>query len=91
MEVLKNRFMISVILTSSLLFVFAFFRVHILINTTELGYQIAKLKDREEVLLERQSELAMKIAKVTSRSHLSVMSGLPVEDLKSKGGKIAAR
>ena len=81
MEAFKNKFTLVMIVTSLILIAFAFLRVHVMIKTTELGYEIAKLKDHEEALLEQRSERKMLIAKLTSRSNLNMLSqheGKPV-------------
>ncbi len=74
MEAFKNKFSLVMIVTSVLLISFAFIRVHVMIKTTELGYEIARLKDHEEALLEQRSDRKMLVAKLTSRSNLNMLS-----------------
>lgn len=91
MDALKNKFNLVMIITSLILISFAFIRVHVMIKTTELGYEIAKLKDHEETLLEQRSDRKMVIAKLTSRSNLNLLSQHEIQPLSKSTNNIASK
>ena len=57
-----------------LLFSFAFFRIHLRIQTTIIGYDLAKLKEQETHLLEERSYLNMQYSKLVTKTNLEKIS-----------------
>ncbi len=45
-------------------------RLYTRVDTTLLGYKIGELKKRESFLLEKNSQLRVELAKISSKSHL---------------------
>lgn len=56
---------------AALIFVAAFVRIHLRVQTTVIGYRIGALKDSETKLLEVRSNLQMQLAKMTTKENLS--------------------
>lgn len=63
---------LSLLFTAAL--ILAFFRIHSRIQITLLGYEIGRLKELEEKLLKKRSQLTMELAKITTREHLLALS-----------------
>ena len=55
-------------------FATAFLRVHLRVQTTMVGYEIGRLKNKEGKLLEDRSELKMELARMTTKHALSLMA-----------------
>jgi hypothetical protein len=72
------------------LFTFSIFRIHLRLKTTLLGYEIGRIKQKEITLRDRQSELKMLHAKVSTLKHLNLMSQTRDED-RIIGGKVAQK
>ena len=49
-------------------------RIHLRVQSTLLGYEIAELKERESKLLEDRSYLKMQLSRLTTKKHLTLMS-----------------
>jgi len=61
----------------AILFGLAFLRVHMRVQSTLIGYELGKLKQKESLLLEEKSQLQMAYAKITGKEYLSVLSRQP--------------
>jgi hypothetical protein len=48
----------------------AFFKTHVRVQTTIVGYELGKLKSEEAALLEQRSLLKMELAKVSTKEQL---------------------
>ncbi|MBF0440454.1 MAG: hypothetical protein HQK54_00980 [Oligoflexales bacterium] len=66
-----NFFIIFLISTVLLL---SFARSYMRIQTTLIGYELGKLKKIEASMLEKRSQLQMELAKLTTKSHLIILS-----------------
>jgi hypothetical protein len=72
-----KSFMSRQLLTYLGLFVFfalAATRVHMRVHTTLIGYELGRLKNHEAELLEERSFLKMELARLTTKSQLSLMA-----------------
>ena len=49
-------------------------RIHLRVETTMIGYEIGQLKKTELQLLEDRANLKMKLAQLTTRKHLNLVS-----------------
>ena len=58
------------------LFILAFLRSYIRIETTLIGYKIGELKSSESSSIEERNHLRMKLAKLTSKESLLFYSKL---------------
>lgn len=68
-----------------ILFSIAFCRIYIRVQTTIIGYELAKLKDDEATLLEERGRLNMQYADLVSQKNLENLSGQKHKDnLKNK-------
>ena len=69
----------------------AFFRVHLRVKTTLVGYEIGRLKAAEGRLLAEKSELSVELARLTGKDALQAResTGEPVvsEAAPSSGGR----
>lgn len=54
----------------------AFFRVHLRVKTTLVGYDIGRLKATEGRLLAEKSELSVELARLTGKDALKAREGL---------------
>lgn len=72
------------------LFSLSIFRIHLRLQTTLLGYEIGRIKQKEIFLRDRQSELKMLHAKVSSLKHLNLMSQIRDED-QTLSGQVALK
>ena len=54
----------------------AFFRVHLRVKTTLVGYDIGRLKAMEGRLLAEKSELSVELARLTGKDALQAREGL---------------
>ena len=70
----KNNSGFMIFLSLGIIFVLAFFCLHVRIQTTLVGYELGQLKKQESLLLEKRSHLQMKLAKITSRANLAIMA-----------------
>lgn len=48
----------------------AFFQIFLKVESTLVGYELGKLKNKESKLLDRRSYLQMELAKLTNKSNL---------------------
>ncbi len=75
------------------IFGLALLRVHLRIQTTLIGYEIGRLKNREAVMLEQRSRLQVDIAKLTNKNHLQTIvdneSGEKHDPLKSLASRLS--
>lgn len=62
---------VSLVLLTS---IFCGTRLFSRVETTLVGYKIGELKRAEAILLEKNSQLRMELAKISSKSHLLVMA-----------------
>ena len=81
----------NIILATAFLSVFlvSLTRVHLRVQTTMIGYEIGRLKDKESQLLEQRSFLKMELAKLTTKSHLSAIAA--TDDLPKQIGTFASK
>lgn len=56
-----------------ILFLLSFFKIFIRLQTTMLGYDIGRLKNKEASLLKQKSYLTMELAKITTKQNLETM------------------
>ena len=56
------------------IFGLSIFRIHLRLQTTLIGYEIGKIKQKEIELRDKQSELRMLHSKVSTFKHLNLMS-----------------
>lgn len=73
---MRHRFNINRLITLGLASVMcvAIGRIHLRVQTTLLGYDIAELKENESKLLEERSHLKMQLSKLTTKKHLVLMT-----------------
>jgi hypothetical protein len=74
---------------------FAFFfvaatRVHMRVHTTLIGYELGRLKNHEAELLEERSFLKMELARLTTKSQLSLLANSR-DDEASHLGSLASK
>ena len=55
-------------------------RIHLRVQHTLTGYNLGKLKNQEQQLLEERSFLKMQLAKLSTKKHLQIMANIE-EDL----------
>jgi len=64
----------ALFITFSVLFMLAFTKVHLGVQSTIVGYRLGQLKASEAEVLERRSQLQMQLAKLTTREHLTLLA-----------------
>jgi len=76
MEAAKRTFNANVLLFVAFAVVFGlgFFRVHMRVQSTLIGYQLGRLKAEESDLLARRADLQMSVAKLTTKEFLTLMA-----------------
>ena len=65
-----------------LILIGAFIRVHSRIQTTLLGYEIAKMKEHEATLIKKRSLLNMELAKMTTKEYLNEITFKKRKEIK---------
>lgn len=73
-----------------IIFLVSLTRVHFRVQTTMIGYELGQLKDNEAKLLEQRSYLKMEIAKLTTKSRLTMVASSE-DHLSKKSGTLASR
>lgn len=68
-------FKAGIVLLVATVFVAAFGRIHLRVETTLVGYELGRLKALESRLLEERAELRLELAKMTTRQNLTMMIG----------------
>ena len=71
---IKIGFSLHLALFVLILFSIAFCRIYIRVQTTIIGYELAKLKDDEATLLEERGRLNMQYADLVSQKNLEQLS-----------------
>ena len=71
---IKIGFSLHLALFVLILFSVAFCRIYIRVQTTIIGYELAKLKDEEASLLEERGRLNMQYADLVSQKNLEQLS-----------------
>ena len=69
----ERRIKTALLLLYPVLFLLAFLKIHIKIQTIMLGYEIGRLKDDELMLLKKRSSLTMQLAQLTTKDSLSAL------------------
>lgn len=77
--------LVGVLLTATLFL--ALGRSYVRSHTTLIGYKLGELKEKEAILLEQRSYLQMELAKITTRSQLTMLAQT---DDKPKSSAIAS-
>ncbi len=78
---IKIGFSLHLALFVLILFSVAFCRIYLRVQTTIIGYELAKLKDEEASLLEERGRLNMQYADLVSQKNLENLS---TKELSSK-------
>lgn len=87
----KSNNVNGIIFTSlTLIFCSALARIHLRVQTTLVGYDIADLKEQESKLLEERSLLKMQLSKLTTKKHLMLMSD-SIDNHGTHRPKVAAK